>query len=64
RGARMVNGKLLVSSIYKWFQVDFGGSEEGVIQHLRQYAEEDLAESLRTYSKGLRDDYDWSLNEP
>ncbi|MDF1593871.1 MAG: DUF547 domain-containing protein [Desulfobacterales bacterium] len=64
RGARMVNGKLIVSSIYKWFRVDFGGSEESVVQHLRQYAEEDLDESLRTYSKGLLDDYDWNLNEP
>ncbi|MDW7773634.1 MAG: DUF547 domain-containing protein [Desulfobulbaceae bacterium] len=63
RGARMVKGKLHVSSIYKWFQVDFGGSEEGVIKHLRQYAEDDLADSLQAYDKGLRDDYDWSLND-
>jgi hypothetical protein len=62
RGARMVTKKLHVSSIYKWFQVDFGGSEEGVVKHLRQYAEGGLADSLRTYDKGLRDDYDWSLN--
>ncbi|HER63264.1 MAG TPA: DUF547 domain-containing protein, partial [Desulfobacteraceae bacterium] len=63
RGARMEKGRLYVSSIYKWFRVDFGGSEDGVIKHLLQYAEDDLAESLRTYDKGLRDDYDWSLND-
>ena len=64
RGARMVKGKLYVSSIYQWFQVDFGGSEEGVIKHLLHYAEDGLADSLRTYTGGLRDEYDWSLNEP
>lgn len=64
RGARMVKGKLYVSSIYKWFQVDFGGSEQGVIKHLLHYAEDGLADSLRTYNGGFRDEYDWSLNEP
>ncbi len=63
RGARMVKGRLHVSSIYKWFQVDFGGSEAGVVKHLLQYVEGGLADSLRTYNKGLRDDYDWNLNE-
>lgn len=63
RGARMMRGRLHVSSIYKWFQVDFGGSEVGVLKHLRQYAESDLGDALRTYDKGLRDDYDWNLNE-
>jgi hypothetical protein len=62
RGARMENGRLHVSSIYKWFQMDFGGSDEAVIQHLRHYAEGPLAEALRTYRGGLSDDYDWSLN--
>jgi hypothetical protein len=64
RGAQMVSGKLRVSSIYKWFQVDFGGSEEGVIAHLKKYAEGELAGILRTYSNGLRYDYDWNLNGP
>ncbi len=63
RGARISKGVLHVSSIYKWFQVDFGGSEAGVIKHLRQYAKGGLADALRTYSGGLRDDYDWSLND-
>jgi len=62
RGARMENGRLYVSSIYKWFQVDFGGSEEAVVQHLRQYAEDGLAKVLQTYKDGLSDDYDWRLN--
>jgi hypothetical protein len=58
----MVDGRLHVSSIYKWFQVDFGGSEAGVIKHLRHYADGGLVDALRNYDKGLHDDYDWSLN--
>ena len=34
----------------------------GVIKHLLQYAGDGLADSLRTYGKGLRYDYDWRLN--
>jgi hypothetical protein len=63
RGARLEQGKLYVSSIYKWFQEDFGGASQGVIKHLRQYAEGGLAEALKTYNGGLDDDYDWRLNE-
>lgn len=48
----------------QWFQVDFGGSNEGVIKLLLHYAEDGLADSLRTYHGGLRDEYDWSLNKP
>ena len=64
RGAQFKKDRLHVSSIYKWFQVDFGGSEEGVIGHLLQYAEDSLTAVLRTYPKGLRYEYDWNLNEP
>lgn len=63
RGARMDKGSLHVSSIYKWFQVDFGGSKAGVVKHLLLYAEGGLADALRSYDNGLHDDYDWSLNE-
>lgn len=64
RGAMMVGRKLQVSSIYKWFQADFGGNEQGVLQHLRQYAKGTLAETLKTYNGRLRFEYDWGLNQP
>ena len=63
RGARIDKGSLYVSSIYTWFQVDFGDSQAGVIKHLLRYAQGGLADALRTYSNGLHDEYDWSLNE-
>lgn len=64
RGAQLVKGRLQVSSIYRWFQADFGGSEAGVLNHMRTYAQGDLKETLKSYKKGLRFDYDWALNQP
>ena len=63
RGAEIVEGKVQVSSIYKWFQIDFGGSEQKVIDHLLLYAQEDLARGLRANQGKLSFDYDWNLNE-
>ena len=57
------NGKLQVSKIYKWFDEDFGGSQNGVIAHLKQYADEDLKKALDGASKISKFTYDWSLNE-
>ena len=62
RGVSVGKRGLTVSSIYKWFEADFGGSKDGVIKHLLEYAEPALAESLRAAPK-IRDyQYDWSLN--
>ncbi|MXX77962.1 MAG: DUF547 domain-containing protein [Gemmatimonadales bacterium] len=54
----------VVSSIYFWYQEDFGDSEAGVLEHLRKYAEGDLAERLRDFDGSLDHEYDWSLNAP
>jgi len=63
RGARIEGNRLTLSSIYDWFQVDFQGSEEGVIQHLLRYAEKPLSEALRDFRGKIRYEYDWGLNE-
>lgn len=62
RGARVTEGRLTVSSIYDWFEEDFGGSEAGVIAHLRQYATGDLAAALKDVTGIAGDDYDWAVN--
>jgi hypothetical protein len=62
RGVAVKNGKLVVSSIYVWFQEDFGGSAEGLMEHWRKYANGTLTEALTSYSGGLDHDYDWRLN--
>jgi hypothetical protein len=64
RGASIRNGRLRVSSIYDWFQDDFGGSVMGVLEHLRQYARGELAERLKDHDGRLEYSYDWELNEP
>lgn len=62
RGAVVEKGKLRVSSIYVWFQADFGGKDKTVIEHLKQYAEPGLASQLNNIKKISKDFYDWSLN--
>ncbi len=63
RGAAVEDGELVVSSIYHWFQADFGGTEDSVIGHLRQYAEGELAARLSERSGYDDHRYDWSLND-
>ena len=64
RGARLDESGSVVSSIYFWYPEDFGNSEAGVLEHLRKYAEGDLAEKLRDFDGSLDHDYDWTLNAP
>ena len=63
RGASIDNGKLIVSSIYEWFQADFGGSDSGVIAHLKRYADADLKNRLGQFNRISDDRYDWTLND-
>ena len=63
RGARVEDGRLVVSSIFKWYMKDFGGTEEGVIAELRKYAASDLAGTLEKVSGISSYEYDWSLND-
>lgn len=62
RGSNVVDGKLVVSSIYIWFKDDFGGDDAGVIRHLERYAEPALARRLSLITQIDADHYDWRLN--
>ena len=62
RGVMFDGGELYVSSIYKWFREDFGGSDPSVIAHLRSYAEPALAARLSRARDIAGHFYDWSLN--
>lgn len=55
--------RLTASSIYDWFQEDFGGDEAGVIAHLRIYAQPALAAKLEGVTDVYDFDYDWTLND-
>jgi len=62
RGVKLDGSDVIVSSIYDWFQEDFGGSEKGVIAHLLKYAQGDRKAALEKASKISDYDYDWALN--
>lgn len=63
RGAMVTEDGLVVSSIYEWFQSDFGGSEAGVLDHLLKYAGPKLKTAIQGGADIDRDRYDWSLND-
>ena len=63
RGARVGRNGLFVSSIYVWFDEDFGGTDAGVIAHLRGYAQPALAAGLAGVDRIDDDGYDWGLND-
>jgi Protein of unknown function, DUF547 len=62
RGVEINNGRLKVSSLYVWFDDDFGGSAEGLMKHWQSYAAGALADALARYSGALEHDYNWRLN--
>ena len=63
RGARFENDELYVSSLYSWFQQDFGMNEKQVIEHLELYADKILKQKLQQVDSIAGDSYDWRLND-
>ena len=55
---------IIISSIYKWYAADFGGTEKSVIEHLVKYADKALAARLRKFAGSVDYEYDWNLNRP
>lgn len=62
RGAHFSDVKLVLSSIYDWFQTDFGKNEKEVVNHLRRFAEPLLQRQLENFDGSVRYEYDWRLN--
>jgi len=62
RGVSVRDGKIVASSIFKWYKKDFGGNEAGVLAHLRQYASGSKKAALDAATKINKYDYDWDLN--
>ena len=63
RGVSFASSWLMVSSIYFWFQADFGGSEKGIIQHLKKYLSPENLKKLEKLPKNIIHQYNWKLNE-
>lgn len=64
RGVHSGSNGLVVSSIYAWFSEDFGGNTDGIIAHLKRYAEGETAAKLEGANDLAGHEYDWSLNRP
>ena len=63
RGVALEGKRIVISSIYVWYKADFGGSDQGVLEHLRRYAAPALAQRLAELSSIRDHTYDWSLND-
>ena len=55
--------QLGLSSLFRWYQDDFGGTERDVINHLMAYAEPGLAMKLQGFDQISGDGFDWRLND-
>ena len=63
RGYEVQGGSLAVSSIYTWYQADFGGNDAGVVNHLRQYSRPDKRQTLDGIGSIASNSYNWALND-
>jgi hypothetical protein len=55
--------ELGLSSLYRWYREDFGGSDAAVIHHLMGLANPRLAMSLQQFDRIGADGFDWRLND-
>lgn len=63
RGVEIDGNTLRLSSIYQWFDEDFGGNRAGIVVHLAEFAAPELRAQLQGFNGRIQYDYDWSLNE-
>ncbi|MEM7224246.1 MAG: DUF547 domain-containing protein [Pseudomonadota bacterium] len=62
-GLLVSEGRLTVSSLYTWYKPDFGGDDQAVIAHLKNFAEPELHDQLASVSEISDEHYDWRLND-
>ncbi|MFT2111862.1 DUF547 domain-containing protein [Marinomonas sp. 2405UD68-3] len=63
RGVSVTKNGLTLSSIYSWYQVDFGNNEKALVEHLKHYAKPELKEKLDSITGKITYDYNWDLND-
>jgi hypothetical protein len=62
RGFSSIDGQLVASNIFEWYQTDWGNAEQ-VLAHARKYATGETAATLKTAKTIDSYDYDWTLND-
>jgi Protein of unknown function, DUF547 len=63
RRIHIEEGDLVISSLFRWYRDDFGGTDEAVIHHLMGFAAPRLAMKLQQHDRIAGDDFDWRLND-
>lgn len=63
RGMSITDDEAVISSIYDWFQEDFGGNEKGVRHHLLKYSDTEHRKYLESDNIRIKYIYNWNLNE-
>ncbi len=56
-------GRVIASKIYGWYNGDFGTKEREILNHIRQYANDDLLKKLDGKKSISKYEYDWTLND-
>lgn len=64
RGVQVIEGKLIISKLYDWYEEDYGGTKQDVIKHLVQFAREPLLSQLKHVNTIDSYVYNWHLNSP
>lgn len=62
KGAAFVSGRLVLSSIFDWYEDDFA-DEDGVLKEVKLFAIGDLKRQLENYNGRISYRYNWKLNE-
>lgn len=62
RAARIVAGKLILSSIFDWYGKDFGKNRLAQLIQISEYAPAEKATELRKFRGRIDFEYDWALN--
>ncbi|WP_422450848.1 MULTISPECIES: DUF547 domain-containing protein [unclassified Endozoicomonas] len=62
KGATLVNGRLVLSSIFDWYEDDFI-DKDGVLNEIKSFASGDLKHQLENYRGRISYRYNWKLNE-
>jgi hypothetical protein len=64
RGVSVIEGRLIISKLYDWYEEDFGGTKQDVVTHLLQFAKEPLQSQLKHINTIDSYIYNWHINSP
>lgn len=64
RGVTINSDKMILSTLFKWYEEDFGEDTHAAVKRLAQHAKPALAQDMTTHNGRIRYEYDWALNSP